>query len=159
MVALGHTSSIAVSTSTLTLWHPPAHCLLGKALALARFLTRSPTRMLTRPLLALTSPRIIVPRFSQLHAWVRSVHGRRVETAHFLCLPISTIRRLRHGKEPVGPFTPSILIFRHSHGGTGCGSTHNPLLASRASFSNPSSTASPGAYFLYHQHQPSLTSV
>ena len=49
-----------------------------------------------------------------------------------------------------------LLRFRHSHGGTGCGSTHKPFPASRASFSNPSSTASPGAYFLYHQHQPCL---
>ena len=48
---------------------------------------------------------------------------------------------------------------RHSHGGTGCGSAHKPFFASRASFSNPSSTVSPGAYFRYHQHQPSLTSV
>ncbi len=28
----------------------------------------------------------------------------------------------------------------------------------RASFSNPSSTISPGAYFRYYQHQPCLTS-
>jgi hypothetical protein len=47
---------------------------------------------------------------------------------------------------------------RHAHGGTGCGSTHKPILASRASFSNPSSPVSPGAYFRYHQHQPCLTS-
>ena len=40
--------------------------------------------------------------------------------------------------------------FRHSHGGTGCGSAHNPFFASRASFSNPSRTVSPGAYFRYH---------
>jgi hypothetical protein len=44
--------------------------------------------------------------------------------------------------------------FRHSHGGTGCGSAHKPFLASRASFSSSSSTVSPGAYFRYHQHQP-----
>ena len=44
--------------------------------------------------------------------------------------------------------------FRHSHGGTGCGSAHKPFSPSRASFSNPSSTVSPGAYFRYHQHQP-----
>jgi hypothetical protein len=34
---------------------------------------------------------------------------------------------------------------RHSHGGTGCGSTHKPFLPSRASFSSPSSTVFPGA--------------
>jgi hypothetical protein len=49
--------------------------------------------------------------------------------------------------------------FRHSHGGTGCGSAHNPFRPACASFSNPSSIASPGAYFRYHQHQPSLTSA
>jgi hypothetical protein len=43
------------------------------------------------------------------------------------------------------------LGFRYTHGGTGCGSAHKPILASRASFSNPSSTVSPGAYFRYHQ--------
>ena len=31
------------------------------------------------------------------------------------------------------------------------------FFASRASFSNPSSTVSPDAYFRYHQHEPSLT--
>src|SRR6476660_809447 len=50
------------------------------------------------------------------------------------------------------------LVFLHSHGGTGCGSAHKPFFPSRASFSNPSTTVSPGAYFRYHQHQPSLTS-
>ena len=45
--------------------------------------------------------------------------------------------------------------FRYTHGGTGCGSAHKPFLASRAWFSNPSSTVSPGAYFRYHQHPPS----
>jgi hypothetical protein len=30
--------------------------------------------------------------------------------------------------------------------------------STRASFSNPSSTVSPGAYFRNHQHQPPLTS-
>ena len=51
------------------------------------------------------------------------------------------------------------LIFRHSHGGTGCGSAHKPILASRASCSSPSSIVSPVAYFLYHQHQRSLISA
>src|SRR6185503_7763131 len=32
------------------------------------------------------------------------------------------------------------VLFRHSHGGTGCGSAHKPFLASRASFSSPSNT-------------------
>jgi hypothetical protein len=36
--------------------------------------------------------------------------------------------------------------------------THKPFLASLASVSSPSNTTSPGAYFRYHQHQPSLTS-
>jgi hypothetical protein len=49
--------------------------------------------------------------------------------------------------------------FRHSHGGTGRGSAHNPFRPSRASFSNPSRTVSPGAYFRYHQHQPSRASA
>jgi hypothetical protein len=35
---------------------------------------------------------------------------------------------------------------------------HNPFFASRESFSNPSRTVSPCAYFRYHQHQPCLTS-
>jgi hypothetical protein len=52
----------------------------------------------------------------------------------------------------------SYFRFRHSQGGTGCGSTHKPFCFSRASFSTPSSTVSPGAYFRYHQHQPCLTS-
>jgi len=34
----------------------------------------------------------------------------------------------------------------------------SPFLASRASASNCSSILSPGAYFRYHQHQPSLIS-
>src|SRR5580765_2371223 len=88
-----------------------------------------------------------------------SVHDRRVETGQFLGLPMSTIRRLRHGKEPVGPVHFEHLDLHHSHGGTGCGSAYNHFLASRASFSNPSSTVFAGAYFRYHQHQPSLTSV
>ena len=49
------------------------------------------------------------------------------------------------------------LAFLHSHGGTGCGSAHRPFFATLASFSNFSSSRSPGAYFLYHQHQPTLT--
>jgi hypothetical protein len=134
-----------------------------------------------------------MPRCPHLHDRLRSVHGRRIETAHFLGLTISTIRRLRHGKEPVGPihsehldfpplprrpqltltdnstpsdtlllpryWRPQRVLFRHSHGGTGCGSAHKPFLASRASFSNPSSTVSPGACFRYHQHQPCLINL
>jgi hypothetical protein len=39
------------------------------------------------------------------------------------------------------PFLPIDTVplgyrFRHSHGGTGCGSAHNPFLSSRASLSN-----------------------
>jgi hypothetical protein len=49
--------------------------------------------------------------------------------------------------------------FRHSHGGTGCGSAHKPIFASRAFFSSLSNSLFPSAYFRYHQHQPSLTSV
>ena len=44
-------------------------------------------------------------------------------------------------------------------GGRGAGSTHKTFLASHASFSIPSSSVSASAYFRYHQHQPSLTSV
>lgn len=49
--------------------------------------------------------------------------------------------------------------FCHSHGGTGCGSAYKPFLASRPSLSNPSRAVSPGADFLNHHHQPSLTRV
>jgi len=42
---------------------------------------------------------------------------------------------------------PAPQRFRHSHGNTGCGSAHKPFRPFRASFSNPSSTVSPGAYF------------
>jgi hypothetical protein len=68
--------------------------------------------------------------------------------------------RLWEGIKDRGPVVEKdyLCCFAHSHGGTGCGSTHKPFLASRAFLSNPSSTVSPGAYFLYHQHQPSLTS-
>jgi len=41
---------------------------------------------------------------------------------------------------------PYCFRFRHSHGGTGCGSTRRPRFASRAAISSSSSTASPGAY-------------
>src|SRR6185436_14207369 len=50
------------------------------------------------------------------------------------------------------------FFFLHSHGGMGCGSAHNPRLASRALVSNCSSVTFPDAYFRYHQHQPFLTS-
>ena len=43
---------------------------------------------------------------------------------------------------------PPPVRFRHSHGGTGCGSAHKPFRPSRASFSNPSSTVSP-AHILF----------
>ena len=49
-----------------------------------------------------------------------------------------------------------LRCFRHSHGGTGCGSSHNSFRSSRASDSNISSTVFPGAYFRYHQHHPHL---
>jgi len=39
------------------------------------------------------------------------------------------------------------------------GSAHTPFFASLASFSSTSNTVSLGAYFLHHQHQPSLTNV
>ena len=45
-----------------------------------------------------------------------------------------------------------------SHGSTGCGSAHNPILDSRASDSSFSSSTFPGAYFRYHQQNPSRTS-
>jgi len=40
---------------------------------------------------------------------------------------------------------PQRVPFRHSHGGTGCGSTHRPFFAPRASFSRLSSSVFPGA--------------
>ncbi len=40
-----------------------------------------------------------------------------------------------------------------THGGTGCGSTRKLFRSSRADFSCPSSTISPGAYFRYHPKQ------
>src|SRR6476660_10524531 len=48
--------------------------------------------------------------------------------------------------------------FRYDQGGTGLELLQTPYLPLRASPCNPSSTVSPGAYFLYHQHHPSLTS-
>lgn len=48
---------------------------------------------------------------------------------------------------------------RHSHGGTGCGLTHNSFRTSLASVFIPSSAVFPGAYFRYHQRQRSLTSL
>ena len=39
-----------------------------------------------------------------------------------------------------------LRCFAYSHGGTDCGSVHKPFLASRGSFSSPSSTVSPDAY-------------
>ena len=45
-----------------------------------------------------------------------------------------------------------------SHGSTGCGSAHNPILDFRASDSSFSSSTFPGAYFRYHQQNPSRTS-
>ena len=49
-------------------------------------------------------------------------------------------------------------VFSTPHGGTVCGSAHNPFCPSRTSFSKPSSTISPGAWFLYQQENPSRTS-
>jgi hypothetical protein len=46
------------------------------------------------------------------------------------------------------------LRFRHSHGGTGCGSAHKPRFASCASFSSASRSVSPGPYF-----QPTSTGL
>ena len=40
----------------------------------------------------------------------------------------------------------------------GAALAHKPFFASRASISSVSSSVFPGAYFLYHQHQPSFTS-
>ncbi len=51
------------------------------------------------------------------------------------------------------------LALREAHGGMGAESTHKPFLISRASFSIFSSSLSPGAYFLYHQHQSYMTNV
>lgn len=39
------------------------------------------------------------------------------------------------------------VVSPHSHGGTDCGSSHTPFLASRALFSNSSSTVSPRRIF------------
>jgi len=70
----------------------------------------------------------------------------------------SASRRLRKSSY-YRPVVRSLSYFclRHSHGGTGCESAHKPFFASRASFSSPSGTVSPGAYLRYHQQQPSLT--
>ena len=57
------------------------------------------------------------------------------------------------------PRAVHLFRIRHSYGDTGCGSAQKPFRTSRASFSNPSSTESPGAYILYHQHHPPLTNV
>ena len=59
------------------------------------------------------------------------------------------MRKERRGREEVAgpPHAAQWLCFRHSHGGTGCGSAHKPAFASRASDSSFSRAASPGAYF------------
>lgn len=56
------------------------------------------------------------------------------------------------------PHTTYRLRLRHSHGGTGRGSAQSPFFASRASFSSHARKVCSGAYFRYHQHQPSMTS-
>src|SRR5262249_21639056 len=50
------------------------------------------------------------------------------------------------------------LSFPPPHGGTDCESAHSPSPAPRARRSSSSRITFPGAYFRYHQHQPSLTS-
>ena len=67
------------------------------------------------------------------------------------------------GLETVGIAPVSPILFDHDGDGvkTATGwiaSAHKPFFASRASVSSRSSTVSPDAYFLYHQHQPCLTS-
>jgi hypothetical protein len=52
--------------------------------------------------------------------------------------PIST-------EPPSPPHAAHLLRFRHSHGGTGCGSAHKPFRPPRASLSNRSSTMYCGA--------------
>ena len=47
------------------------------------------------------------------------------------------------------------LVFRHSHGGTGCGSAHNPRSASRASAPSFSSMA----FSLVHTSDTTSTSL
>ena len=87
----------------------------------------------------------------RVHARGTSISPHRLKR-HVLRSPIHRTRR----RQTVSMLL-SLLIFLHSHGGIGCGSAHNPFSASRASASKPFSTASPGAYFRYHQHQPSFT--
>jgi len=51
------------------------------------------------------------------------------------------------------------FFFRHSHGGTGLDSAHNPFLPCRASCSSFSNFLFPGAYFRSHRQYPSLTNL
>jgi hypothetical protein len=54
--------------------------------------------------------------------------------------------RRSHAHQLPGQTLFTDLNRRHTHGGPAVESVYNPLLASRASFSSPSSTVSPGAY-------------
>jgi hypothetical protein len=70
----------------------------------------------------------------------------RVETGRVLGMPISTIRRLRQGKELVGPVHSELLDFpplpRQYRRRLG----HKASRTSRASVSSPFSTVSRGLY-------------
>ena len=46
------------------------------------------------------------------------------------------------------------FLFRHSHGGSGCGSAHKPIPDVRALISSSSRITSPGAFFWYYLHTP-----
>ena len=105
----------------------PAQCLLGKALALARFLTRPPSSMLTQLLLALLHPG------SSCHASLSSMPGCVLFTVAGWRLDTFSVCRSPPFdacvmvKSQSVRLTPSILIFRHSHGGTRRGSAHTPF--------------------------------
>ena len=71
-----------------------------------------------------------------------NLEGRRI---------IEGIRTTAQGSQR-GPAFDYRLRFRHSHDGTGFGSTHKPILASRASPCNPSNTVSSERIPPIHQH-------
>src|ERR1700675_106159 len=59
--------------------------------------------------------------------------------------------------QPSAPlhWRPQRVLFRHCHGGICVAPTHKPCFVSRACCSSLANSVFLGAYFRYHQHQPS----
>ena len=88
------------------------------------------------------------------HADTRSVedHGTDGLSCPRALGVVSSCHRERDTRDMgQGAETDYLRGLYHSHGGTGLGSAHSPILDSRAAASNRSSIVSPGAYFRYHQ--------